>query len=150
MADESLIVKRSDGSSAVINNGQQVPYLNADKLDGRHAEDFAAADHTHAPATTEGSSDTYYFSAYGLYEIPEGAVDSNNCIFFTSLAFESNSLRVWKNGLKLHAPDDFTEDWGQRSFTMTSPPSDSGFVDYIEIEYIPLHEIYIVPQTQIN
>lgn len=64
-------------------------------------------------------------------EVPGGSVNSSNTAFTTAAAFQTGSLRVFKNGLRLKAGGvDFTE--GSQAFTMVTAP-DTG--DLLLVDY---------------
>lgn len=64
-------------------------------------------------------------------EVPSGSVNSSNTAFTTAAAFQTGSLRVYQNGIRLKAGGvDFTE--GTQGFTMVVAPvtGDTLLVDY--------------------
>lgn len=70
-------------------------------------------------------------SAQVKNEVPGGSVNSSNTAFTTASAFQTGSLRVYLNGIRLKGGGtDFTE--GTQGFTMTVAPTTGGIllVDY--------------------
>lgn len=59
---------------------------------------------------------------YGIFdEVPSGAKDGANLLFTTAHDYIAGHLRVHLNGLRLHAPLDFSEGPGTDKFTMVYP-----------------------------
>jgi len=54
-------------------------------------------------------------------EVPSGAKDAVNLVFTTAYDFVAGYLRVYLNGLRLHAGLDYSEGPGSDEFTMTYP-----------------------------
>jgi hypothetical protein len=131
--DSAVTVQTANGQWTALNVGQLVVNLNADKLDGKHATAFAASSHFHILADI-----TDFTAAVGqrtCREFPGGVINGVNALFTTTYVYITGDLRIYLNGLRQRYAVDFIENPGLQSFTMTTPPSNTGYTDFLEVEY---------------